>query len=615
MAANNTNKTNAADRTRSVSLIGLLFGKKSGVGEKYDVKVNVTDFFDPRNKAYVQWLLDASKGHRWKILFIALFTSLSSIISVRLSLVNKSLLDAVQVGDRQQFFASAILLVSVTLGVGIANSCMGYFKAWTRTGLMLEMRNKFYHKLMTKDFGELSKVNTQDWINRMNGDISSVTDVVIFEMSSIFSIVTSLITAVITLYQLDPFFILLAVVSVIPSFLFNQLITPVQREFTQVERSLNLRINSFLQEHLLHLGVVRAFGIMDLSEEMGNKHFSAFRELRLDVMRWNTKLGIVHLLFGMLTGVGLTIFCGYNILIGRITYGSMTALIALFNQVRGPVKSILDSLPRILSIFVFVDRLQTVDEIPDQVGEMLSNQEVEEFYDNKFVEMGLRDAWFAYPPIDDDRYDNEEHEDFREPVLQGMDVAIKKGQITAITGVSGYGKSTIMKVLLGLYNLDSGTRYIKTVDGEEELTPKYQRMFAYVPQGNMLMRGKIRDAVTFGIERFAEDDEKIWEALRIACADDFVRKFPNGLDTVLGELGSGLSEGQTQRISVARAIFSGHPIMMLDESTSALDAGTETRLLKNLRDIKNRTVVIITHRQSVVDICDQNLHFGGNDDL
>ena len=167
---------------------------------------------------------------------------------------------------------------------------------------------------------------------------------------------------------------------------------------------------------------------------------------------------------------------------------------------------------------------------------------------------------------------------------------------------------------MGLYTLDSGERYVETrTQGRIPFTSLYQRLFAYVPQGNRLMRGSIREVVSFGTELDASNDEALWEALRLACADDFVAQIPDALDANLGELGSGLSEGQMQRISIARAIFSGHPVLMLDESTSALDADTEERLLTNLRDLAGRTIVVVSHRQTVVDICDQRLHFGGEE--
>ena len=316
--------------------------------------------------------------------------------------------------------------------------------------------------------------------------------------------------------------------------------------------------------------------------------------------------------FGFLLGTGMTIFCAYSILIGRMTYGSMSALLSLFRQFRSSAKSVIDVIPSSLSLFVNVERLVNLEDLESTLTEPLkSDEEIREFYENELEEIGLKDVRFSYPTWVREGEEEIRGEKQDKVVLSDMNIALKKGQFTSITGVSGYGKSTVMKVLLGLYHPDEGLRYMKTRSGGvEELPMTYQKLFAYVPPGNMLMRGTIREAIAFGIPKFFDDDEGLWEAPRLACADEFVREYPDGLDAELGELGAGLSEGQTQRLSLARAIYSKHPIIMLDESTSALDPKTEEKLLTNLKGLENRTLVIITHRQSVVDVCDQNIHFG-----
>ena len=193
-----------------------------------------------------------------------------------------------------------------------------------------------------------------------------------------------------------------------------------------------------------------------------------------------------------------------------------------------------------------------------------------------------------------------------------MNLEIRKGEYVAFTGHSGCGKSTILKLFMSLYSLDQGERYILSegLHGSEvrkPLTAGMRGLFAYVPQGNQLMSGTIREIVAFGnLERMKEEDA-LWQALQIACAEEFVRELDQGLETVLGERGCGLSEGQIQRIAIARALFSSRPILLLDESTSALDNGTERRLLANLRAMTDRTVLIITHRPEVLRICDKQI--------
>ena len=180
-------------------------------------------------------------------------------------------------------------------------------------------------------------------------------------------------------------------------------------------------------------------------------------------------------------------------------------------------------------------------------------------------------------------------------------------------GHSGCGKSTVLKLLMSIYQLDSGERYLIDTDGEKTLSAEWHRMFAYVPQGNQLMSGTIREVVAFADKADMQNDERINQALHIACADEFVSELDGGIDTLLGERGTGLSEGQMQRIAIARAIFSDSLILLLDEATSALDADTEKRLLQNLRSMTDKTVVIVTHRPAALEICDRVIDFGNND--
>ena len=195
------------------------------------------------------------------------------------------------------------------------------------------------------------------------------------------------------------------------------------------------------------------------------------------------------------------------------------------------------------------------------------------------------------------------------PVLQDFGLTVHKKEYIAFTGHSGCGKSTVLKLLTCLYPLDAGERVLVDADGAKPLTSKWRRLFAYVPQGNQLMSGKIRDVVAFARPEEASDDKKLMQALSIACVNEFLPELENGLDTQLGERGFGLSEGQMQRIAIARAIFSEAPVLILDEATSALDDVTEKKVLENLRALTDKTVVIVTHRPAALEICDKAVEF------
>ena len=199
----------------------------------------------------------------------------------------------------------------------------------------------------------------------------------------------------------------------------------------------------------------------------------------------------------------------------------------------------------------------------------------------------------------------------REEVLEDFNFKLNKGETVAFVGPSGCGKSTVLKILLSLYPISDGNKTI-CIDGNTyELTSSYRKLFSYVPQGNQLMSGTIKDVVCFSND-FVEN--KVWQALDIACASEFVRKLPDGLDTVLKEQGTGISEGQMQRLAIARAIYSNREILLLDEATSALDVNTEKEVLNNLKNIKDMSVIIVTHRLEALSICNRIIEFKVNDD-
>ena len=218
------------------------------------------------------------------------------------------------------------------------------------------------------------------------------------------------------------------------------------------------------------------------------------------------------------------------------------------------------------------------------------------FYNTEFSAIKVDKVCFTYKSTD------------KESVLYNVSFDIQKGENIAFTGHSGCGKSTVLKLLMCLFRPDSGSIIIQKAEGmETELSSKWHRLFAYVPQGNHLMNGTIKEIITFADAQ--ADDDRIDRALKISCADEFVSELENGIDTELGERGAGLSEGQMQRIAIARAIYSDAPILLLDEATSALDEATEKQLLNNLRSMTDKTVLIVTHRPAALDICDKIIRF------
>ena len=285
-------------------------------------------------------------------------------------------------------------------------------------------------------------------------------------------------------------------------------------------------------------------------------------------------------------------YIGYGILKGTVSYGTFAAVLQLVGQIQTPFANLSTFLPQYYAMVASVERLMEAESFPDDCPEgQLDQEEIDRLYHGSFRGLRFENVSFAYP-------DREE----RVSVLKDVSAEAKKGEIVAVVGPSGQGKSTLLKLLLCLYPVDGGQRLLQTDAGEEPLRAAHRGLFAYVPQGNRIFSGTIREALTFGDVDVGDED--IWRALDVAAAD-FVRELSEGLETRLGERGAGLSEGQLQRLAIARALLSEHPILLLDEATSALDEGTEARLLDNLKRMTDRTVLIVTHRPRVREISDR----------
>lgn len=372
------------------------------------------------------------------------------------------------------------------------------------------------------------------------------------------------------------------------------------------ERDGKLRI--FLQEHIGSMMMIRSFATEQQTEDEASDKMLQHKTAR---MRKNHFSNFCNIGFGLaMNGMYLfgVCYCGYGILLGTISYGTLTAITQLISQIQAPFANITGYLPRFYAMVASAERLMEIEQFSnDSEKSALDIQTVKAYYSDKLKSFGIKNANFTYYPAVDSIKGLSK--DSQPVVLKNISIEIGKGEYVAFTGHSGCGKSTVLKLLMSIYQLDSGKRYITDKDGEKALSAEWHRLFAYVPQGNQLMSGTIREIVAFADKADMQNDERIHQALRIACADDFVAELDGGIDTLLGERGTGLSEGQMQRIAIARAIYSESPILLLDEATSALDADTEKMLLQNLRNMTDKTVVIVTHRPAALEICDRVIDF------
>lgn len=283
-------------------------------------------------------------------------------------------------------------------------------------------------------------------------------------------------------------------------------------------------------------------------------------------------------------GFGALVFCGYGLQAGTMTFGTLTAVTQLIAQLQGPLVNMSGIIPQYVALVAAGERLQELEQLyAEPEPEKLDPKPI---YEN-MESLNGRGLCFAYD---------------RDKIFENAEFTVEKGSFGAILGHSGIGKSTLLKLLMGIYKPAGGSLYVKTFDGEIPIDRSTRRLFAYVPQGNLLLSGTLRENLIITCPEATQ--EQIDEAVHISCMDDYLPSFPDGLDTVVGESAAGLSEGQAQRLSIARAVISGAPVLLLDEATSALDAETEKLVLQRLKSLHNRTCIAVTHRPAALELCD-----------
>lgn len=540
---------------------------------------------------------------KWYIFFLVIIQAYLGGSSIVTAMLLRKIIDAAVGGSSREMTRAVFVLVVFVLATLAVQALSRWLEEMTRASLENAFKKRLFSEILKKDYAAVTALHSGEWMNRLTSDAVIVADGITQIIPGMVGMLIRLFGALVMLIVLEPRFgyVLIpgGLVMVVFTYGFRRKLKRMHRLVQEADG----RLRVFLSERIGGLLIVHAFSkeeqVLARSEEYMEEHKAAR-------MSRNHFSNFCNFGFGALMNgayVAGAVYCCYGLLHHTISYGTMTAILQLVSQVQSPMANITGYLPRYYAVVASCERLMEVSAFADDYRtEPLSEKQILDFYSDAFAGIQLSDAGFSYQPVGDG--------DGQMPVvLAHLNLEIRKGDYVAVTGPSGCGKSTVLKLMMCLYPLDFGERYLLCTNGERRtLTSAYRRLFAYVPQGNQLLSGSLREIIAFGDRTRMNEEETMRYALRISCAEEFVNDLEQGLDTVLGEHGLGLSEGQMQRIAIARAVFSGSPVLILDEATSALDEASEHQLLQNLRSMTDRTVLIVTHRMAVLSICDQCIY-------
>lgn len=558
-----------------------------------------------KQKHTLQWLSAVTGRAKGLVGLLVVVQTVLSISSIAFAFVLRRIINMAVDGVQGGFWASLALLVGILLGQIVLSAASRFLSEYTSAAVENRFKHRLFAALLTGNYASVTAVHSGEWMNRLTSDTTIIAGGVTQIVPGLIGMLVRLFGALAAILWLEPRFFWVLVpggaAMLALTYGFRKILKRLHKNIQEADGTLRV----FLQERLESLLIVRTFAKEQQTAAQAASLMEQHKAARMKRSNFSNlcNIGFAGAMNGAyLLGIG---FCGYGILTGTMSYGNLMAIMQLVGQVQSPFANITGYLPRYYAMLASAERLMEAEAFAPDSEHPLAEEKVLEFYRTKLTALRLEHASFTYqPPVR-----AEEEQPPMPVVLKDIDLTIHKGEYIAFTGPSGCGKSTVLKLLMCLYPLDAGSRTLETTCGTQPLTAAWRSLFAYVPQGNQLLSGTIRDIVSFGDPCKAQEDAGILRALRIACAEDFVQKLEKGLDTMLGEHGQGLSEGQMQRIAIARAVFSEHPILMLDEATSALDEATAQQLLENLRRMTDKTVLMVTHRTDQTDFFDRELSF------
>lgn len=532
-----------------------------------------------------KWIWQTAKPQLPLLVLLILGNALSSVCAVSVALFSKRIVDAAQNGDLDRLLRTGLGLLAIVI-LQIALRILDNSLSVRISGkLEMACKRRLFSAILQKAYSAVTAYHSGELMTRLTSDITVVTDNATVLLPTATAMVTRLVFAFAVIVSLDVRFALLLLAAGVLLFVCTRAFRGKIKQLHKTVQASDGRLRAFLQESIESLLAVQVFGVQDKVTREADVRQTENFDAKIRRNRWSIAANAGFLaVFSFGTLVTL-LWCGGRLAAGAITFGTLTALLQLVNQVQAPLTNLSGLMPKYYAMLSSAERLLEIEGLPDETQTQPDTIPACHFESARF-----RGVSFAYG---------------QNEVFTDADFEIRKNDFVVISGISGIGKSTLFKLLLGVLTPDGGEIRV-TAGGRTYPADKNTRgLFAYVPQGNLLFSGTVRDNIRFIKEDATE--EEVLRAAKIACADTFIEELPAGLDTLLGEGGSGLSEGQMQRIAVARAILTDAPVLLLDEATSALDEETEARLLSNIRALENKTCLIISHKKAAYTVCTREL--------
>ena len=535
-----------------------------------------------------KWIFSYSRLFKRSIAVYTVLGLFSSTLGLVSAIAGKFLVDVVIGHKSDRLWQAALVMAgSALLSMGTSN-LIGRIRQKLDVDMANAIRADVFDGVMDADWQSLNRFSNGDILNRFHRDIDTVAGNAVSWLPGVIVSIYSFLATFIVIWHYSPVMSLIALSSAPVILLMSRHLVEKQKSYRDEMLRASSELYSFETETLYNLDTVKSFGIMDAFSMQLREMQAQYRRITLSwnmfQIRTNIYMSVLSLLVEY-AAYGYALFLLWG---SHITYGTMTLFLQQRNALSASFSSLVGIIPGFISSSVSAHRIRELMNLP---AENHGGKEVPQEFFRGGLTLKMNQVDFAYKD--------------GENVITASDFAANPGQVTALVGPSGEGKTTVLRLLLGMIGPSSGSCTILAENGSSlTVSADSRSLISYVPQGNTLLSGSIADNMR--LARPDASDAEIIAALKLACAWEFVEKLPEGIDSSIFERGKGLSEGQAQRISIARALLRDAPVLLMDEATSALDVETERKVLGNiLQKEPHRTVIITTHRPTVLSMCDQ----------
>lgn len=537
------------------------------------------------------WIYEYAR-HYWKaMIFYTLLGLTGTAISLISSMISRDMVDIVTGHQTGLLLKTFSLYIGFSIGNIVLNQISSYFSNKISIGVDNSIKADIFEKMLCTDLESIQSYHTGDLLTRWSSDASTISNGILCWIPNLIIYLARFISTFALVFYNDPMFALLALIGMPVSLLMSNRILKRMRNNNKQSATMGARMSGFNQEAFSNIQTIKAFDLIRLYSHRLRELQSEYLSMRLTFQKLSMATSIILSLVGLFVSYSCYAFGIYRVWSGAISYGTMTMFLSLASSLTGTLNQLVSLVPTAISITTSAGRLMDILNMPKE--DFSHTDEVDAFKQaNADDGISLRMSDFSYS------YHNGTQ------VFEHADFTAHPHEIVALVGPSGEGKTTLLRLILSLLHPQEGEAHLYGNTNKETiaLTPSTRRLFSYVPQGNTMFSGTIAENMR-NVQPDASDNEII-EALKASCAWDFVRKLPDGINSKVGERGTGFSEGQAQRLSIARALLRHAPILLLDEATSALDVATERQVLKNImKDDYPRTCIVTTHRPTVLGIC------------